>query len=41
MGDVLLWSADHLAIWRPFAIAVLAGFVLGCVWYAVAAWESR
>lgn len=41
MGDLLLWGADHIGIWRPFAIALLTGLVLGCAWYAACAWEAR
>lgn len=40
MGDLILLAAEHLAIWRPFAIAALSGVVLGCLWYAVTAWEA-
>jgi len=41
MNDLLLWAADHLWIWRPFAIAGLTVFALACLWYALAFWEGR
>lgn len=40
MSDLFLWAADNVPLWRPFAIALLAGFVLACLWYALAAWEA-
>jgi len=36
MSDLLFWADDNIAVWRPFALALLVGFVLACVWYALA-----
>ncbi len=39
-GEVLLWMADHLDIWRPAAVMVLAAFAGGCLYFAALAWTE-
>ena len=40
-GDVLLWMADHIEVWRPFALVVLTLLILACLWFALVAWEGK
>ena len=39
MSEVILWMADNLPVWRPFAISGLAIVALACVWWALTGWN--
>jgi hypothetical protein len=34
VSEVILWMADNLPIWRPFALALLGILFLACLWWA-------
>lgn len=40
MSGLAYWLADHVELWRPFALAGLGVFVLVLLWCAVTAWEG-
>ena len=40
MSGIAYWLADHLELWRPFALAELGVFVVVLVYCAVTAWEG-
>jgi hypothetical protein len=31
LSDMLYFAADTVPVWRPFAIVVLVGIVIGCI----------
>ena len=33
MGDLILWTADHLAVLTPFLIAACTGVYLAALYY--------
>lgn len=38
-GDLILWAADNMPIWVPFAKALLACIFLAALWFAFTGWE--